>query len=248
MGGWNFNPIDAITAPVNTALNSIGINGGLGGIVNNLSGQSALNMSEEQFNKSLEWEKYKFNNAHQAAVADLKAAGLNPVLAASGGMQATAGSASPTAAASYAGGGGAMAQFLTSIFPAIAQMKQARAAETTANSLATKNLAEAGKINTEIAIMELEKILKNKDITNYETKMNYQNSKSPLWIYQQLEKLFDLGSQTTTAEKAFNFGTELSDLENSKTLKVLNFMNPQEQMKMIIKFLWKSLIGKLRPL
>lgn len=223
---------------------------GAGGTFTNALGDSPIGsvlgikqnqMAAEQFKEQMNWEKFKMNNAHQAEVADLKAAGLNPVLSATnGGTGATAGSLTPTANASN-GNIGSLLSLLSTIFPAIAGMKQANAAQTIANAQKDKTTAEIGKINAEKDIADLEYLLKYKDWNYYDTKFKYDKSKTPLWIIEQLRNLFKTGANTHTAKNMENFGKEIFNFENSKlgkTLNIINYANPGKQTELLLKFLW----------
>lgn len=210
---------------------------GLGEGLGIMSGQTAMKMSEDQFNKSMDWEKKKFYTAHQAEMEDLKAAGLNPVLTAMGGQGNSAGNVSPTA--SFNGSGSQLIQLITSIAPAIAQLKTANAQETTANAVAGKYGAEKEYFEAQKSMADIEKLIKQQDLHYYEKKFNYDKSKSPLWLFEKIEDLFKEGQQTYTAQEAEKFGEKLFDFENN--FKYLNYLTPQKQLSLIAKVLFRLL-------
>lgn len=134
----------------------------------------AMEFNASEAAKNRDWQQYMSNTAHQREIADLKAAGLNPVLSAMGGNGASVGSG---ATASGVTSSGATGQVDTSMNSALVNLLGSIYNRTTQIEAANINARTQEAVADKYTAMSEIVALIGADASKYGSNMSYAASK-----------------------------------------------------------------------
>lgn len=194
--------------------------------------QIAMDFNAKEAAKNRSWQQTMSNTAHQREIADLQAAGLNPVLSASGGNGAAVTSGATASGVTSAGAKGetdtsansAITSLLGSIISANAQMENAKVNAQANMYLGSQQIAmqkAAQELQAQIALANQENSLRIAEIgANNSYGIAQLNAENQRWLQEQQQK-FSKEYPSNPYQGAITIGKTIANSSAAETAKYL---------------------------